>query len=341
MDNTGWMIANKCLKAREEKKTLHSKYAAVIYRNPLRICTKIIIKNQLKESSVKRVESPYVVFQPLELSDAIYSHIYEATHNYNKQFLDQYDAVVFGNHMFKYLTPSPLLRILNLSTIQDCMWTFNSQGTEVPDVNLNFQTHIQSEISRFETDNSKICIIESSLHPLLSKIPKESRCEFLKNNIANIAKGYLEMATKIQYQTRYVCITTCMHCTYSPKLVQENTLITQFNEILIIGAMNLQLGVINLANLGITSISINDVLHHYYTNPYIEHPTFDFSGKLTKYGQECVKRMMYNFEQERLLLNEQARTAQFTPDQQLTFEEQRIFSDPGTDTRAANRFRPY
>ena len=208
--------------------------------------------------------------------------------------------------MFSHLPPTPDMKILNLSTLNACMWSFPWSGDIIPEVDCSFARHVRREVSRLGTNIDRTIILESSLQPLLQSFKPEERKEFLEKNLINLAQGYLKLASEVQELCKYTAICTSLHTAYSPYYAEEAFFINQFNEIIKLGALHLQMGLIDMASSGIHTLISDNKKINYRINPYITNPICDYAGRLSIYGQNCVLNQIRELEAEKILIRSQA-----------------------------------
>ena len=312
IDDEGWKIASRVLSARESKNVIKSEYRAPINRNLFRILTKIILKNQFKNSGLKREESLSKMFLDEITMQENFAEIYHSNIHYNDAVLQNYDVIIAGNHNFKNISSTVNMRILNFSIETPSIWKFNSSGAILPDVNNEYGDYIFHMASRLPKDTEHTFVIECSLHPWLITIPTENRARTLQSSIENLAHGFLKLAVQIQKICKHTAITTCLHVTNSSNYAEEMIYMNQFNEILKTAALTLQLGLVDIANIGIFTSQFQHGSQHYRVNTSIIDPIIENNGKLTVKGKGYISNLIFEFEQEKRLLINQVKQAELT-----------------------------
>ena len=256
---------------------------------------------QFKNSVLKREESPYIIYQGLPSPDNKSTFVPHSSMQYCAELLERYDLILIGNHNFTNIPDSKELRILNLSSDRIGCWNFPVNGS-MPEINFDYDLHVFDQVTKLCKDNEHTIYLECSLHPMLATIKNDQRASFLNANAETIAKGFLRMAVEVQRRYKFVAITTILHSTYSAFLVEEMKEIVRINEMLKLSALNLQLGVIDIAQLGVYTQENEQTDFHYRTDMQTVKPIFDFSGTLTEHGIKRIKDLIIEFEREKIMM---------------------------------------
>ena len=311
IDVQGWDEAEVIYKARVGNKHIPPYITRDALRNKLKVIAKLIIKQHVKTTNPKREESPYLIFNAPVITPDDYSFPHEVDVLYTEDLLDHFQVILLGNDLFGQVKSDRPFPLFNLSTPEPAAWTFPSTGTQLPTVLNDFTHHALREANKIMRGCTKTVILEASLKPILMKIPGPQRVHFLQNNIENLAKAILEIAVKVQARCKNLAISTYLHSINSAYLLEELPYINQYNELLKVGALHLQMGIVDLARLGINVLQTNSnpSLLYYRMDPEIKNEIFDYKGNLSPYGQLSVKRMILELEQEIILLTSQMERA--------------------------------
>ena len=301
LDGEGFNLAQKIHESKPKNYVIKREDWPIIRNNPLRIATKLVQIQQSEASVLKHEEASTLVFQGMPMDN----YCYNFCHNmrYSKELLAKFDVIVIGNESFKNLCSSQELRMLNLSMNNLSMWNYSHEGETIPEIDFGFASHIEHELNAMDCRQNTTVIIEGSLHPVLQSISAHKRVDFLRSNVNKLAHGYLKLAAKTQLQLKNVAICTYIHNLYSPTYGDELQLIAKYNEIIRVGSMKLQCGLLDIASLGMQVIQTNDLLFFYRVNPIILGPLFDFNGIYTTAAKSAVTKLMYMLEMEKRYVN--------------------------------------
>ena len=304
-DTDGWRLALHLVKARVLRIKISDECKKMIQNNPLRVSAKIILKNRLQNRLFKQEESSFVVFDTQQAPTEIYTMINLKHTHMSSEFLQHYHMIIVGNHNFMNLHSNSEISLLNLSANKPKIWKFNLHWTPIQNLDTSFNDDVLGEINKIDKESNQAVIIESSLHPVLEQLPFTDREEFLRTNIEHLFLGYLELAIKIQNMGRPVILSTCLHTLYSPNYTKELKFVSFFNEMLKIAALELQLGIADISELGIYSIEAGNEVVHYRTNQMIHSPVVDLTGKYTSYGKKQILNIFSELQQEQVILMKQ------------------------------------
>ena len=304
IDPLGWRIAEKVIEARMKNLKYRQDLVQILEENPMRIIPKVILHNQMATNTYRSLDSEYVIFDSRIVANNMYSVSHEHQHFYSKDLLDTTNVIVLGNNNYVNLGSTRELKIFNLSTVRPSMWDFDGLGHGRPNTNFTYNRHVLTEVSRIQ-DKDKTIILEASLAPLLSKLDENERLKFLQDNVETLAKGYLKLAAEVQSLMPNIAVSTCLHVNKSVNMAEENIQIMKFNEIIKVGALQLHVGIIDIANIGFITSHLGEESRHICMSPLVNSHILDLEGKFTKHGQDCVTSLITEFETERMIMKSQ------------------------------------
>lgn len=306
IDAQGWIMAENIINSRIDNKLIRIDYIPHIILNPLRFVSKVIMKNRQSNSEATQIENYHQLFDSPILPTDTLQFLSQAKIRYTRDLLSNFDAILLGNNQFRFIGSEEDIKLLNLSTAQMSGWKFNNTGVSFKNLNLEFDEFVMNELAKLDPDCSKTIFVESSLQPYMDTMPKEQRVHFLRQNVKNLAVAYLVLINKIHQQFRNVVVTTTFHSVNSCFYNQELEYIKMYNQYLRVGALHLQLGLLECDAFGINSFISEDETIYYKTDPQICKAMCDNRGTLTTFGRQMFRRKFKEFEYERTFLNWQA-----------------------------------
>ena len=298
-------ICQNILNSRFENKSISAYHIPHIQENPLKFVSKILMIQRQRSSEMKREESALLAFTEHTEKPSNKAVLSESNPSYTDFMLKGYNVILVGNAHFKHIGSDQNIKIFNLSTTTNSVWNFNSLGTPTQKLNFEFNNFIETQFDNLYKKCELTIYLESSLHPFLEHIQESQRAAFLKRCGSNLATSLLKIAVQLQRKFKNVVVTTSLHTTYSKYYHEELQHVYHYNTVLKLGAIYLNLGILELDSLGFHTYKHNEKFIHFRTDSRLYAPIADFQGFLTEKTKEKILDLITNFEREREILKQQ------------------------------------
>ena len=303
IDLAGWQVSKNITNARYKQKKIRKEYMKSIKINAFRFISKILLQERFDITMIKREEHPELIFHTSIQQPEENVFPSEFPIRYTMDLIQNTDVILFGNDTFNAITSTPQgIKVLNISTRQDTIWNCRSFGARCPQTEISFNDFILKNVKRIDKECEHTIVIEASLRPILNEIDPQQRVIFLQNNNAELARSYLAMVCEVQKRFKNTAATTYLHGLYSPHYAEELPLIYEYNEYIRVGALRLELGLIELDTAQIYPLKINNCNQFFRMNAQLSRPFCDRLGNLTPFGQDSIKEILTNFEKEKTIL---------------------------------------